>query len=198
MSPVAPGSCPAVPTVRIRLPPARSLVISGIAADHSSCRPRALLRHHRRIKRDDQSRAVGASRNRKFESISLQERVCKLSVPRAPIAGARKIEGINELSRTLSRTLRLTQILPDTARASSRAATFTPSPKMSWFLSDDVAEVDAPMADSQHLSGRCRMGVSANRGNATPCFRENNLRGCQRCRNRGRPSPCGAGLASIG
>jgi len=30
-----------------------------------------------------------AARYYKFESISLQERVCKLSVPRAPIAGAR-------------------------------------------------------------------------------------------------------------
>jgi hypothetical protein len=41
---------------------------------------------HCQIRRRDQGRAVGdesASRNRKFESTSLQQGVCKLSVPRS-------------------------------------------------------------------------------------------------------------------
>src|SRR5260370_16317142 len=63
----------------------------------------------------------------------------------------------SSLSRTWSRTTRVMQIPPGSASASKRAATFTPSPKMSPRSHDDVAEIDA---DAKHDTPiNCFIGV---------------------------------------
>ena len=63
----------------------------------------------------------------------------------------------SSLSRTWSRTTRLTQIPPGSAKASSRAATFTPSPKMSrpsMMMSPRLIPIRNSMRRSRHTALR--------------------------------------------
>ena len=62
------------------------------------------------------------------------------------------------LSRTWSRTTRLTQIPPGSASPSSRAATFTPSPKMSC-----ASTITSPRLMPMRNLNRCSSGTSGSR-----------------------------------
>src|SRR5205823_9407210 len=67
--------------------------------------------------------------------------------------------GYGSLSRIWSRTTRETQMPPGSANASSRAATFTQSPKIVVFLNDHVAGIDADAEPDSALFGHLQLAI---------------------------------------
>src|SRR5215471_21334469 len=70
---------------------------------------------------------------------------------------AEVLEGVIELVADV--TIRLTQIPPGSASASRRAATFTPSPKMSCSSDNYVADVDPDAKPDPPLLGHLRLAI---------------------------------------